>query len=217
MNLKTLLIAVVVAIAGIAGYTWMTRTPMAGMDHVAMSDSSAALRSTKGFEDAMGTMMKGMMVAPTGKPDLDFMQGMIPHHQGAIDMAEVVLKFGKDAEAKTFAESVIAAQTAEIATMKDWLRKTDAATLPASTEAAKENAAAMQGMMKAMMVPYTGDADRDFMAGMIPHHKGAVENARVALKYAKDPLVLKLANDIIAAQESEIAMMTDWLKRKGRL
>ena len=151
MNLKPLLIAGAVAIAGIAGYTWLNKMPMTGMDHSAMSDGPSAAESTKGFEAAMTSMMKGMMVAPTGKPDLDFMQGMIPHHQGAIDMAKVVLKFGKDAEVKTLAENVIKAQESEIAFMTDWLAKANTSTFVASPEATKQNADAMQVMMKSMM------------------------------------------------------------------
>ncbi|PJC12843.1 MAG: DUF305 domain-containing protein, partial [Comamonadaceae bacterium CG_4_9_14_0_8_um_filter_57_21] len=69
---------------------------------------------------------------------------------------------------------------------------------------------------KDMAVPLTGDADRDFLAGMIPHHQGAVDMAEVVLKYGKDPRVKKLAQDIITAQKKEIAMMQGWLKEKQK-
>jgi len=87
---------------------------------------------------------------------------------------------------------------------------------PASGQSAS-NAAYEQAnakMHKDMAVPLTGDADRDFLAGMIPHHQGAVDMAEVVLKYGKDPKVKKLAQDIIAAQKQEIAMMQAWLKEK---
>jgi len=88
---------------------------------------------------------------------------------------------------------------------------------PASKVKSASNTAFEQAnakMHKDMAVPLTGDADRDFLAGMIPHHQGAVDMAEVALKYGKDPKVKKLAQDIIAAQKQEIAMMQGWLKEK---
>ena len=68
-------------------------------------------------------------------------------------------------------------------------------------------------MHEAMDITYTGNADRDFVAAMIPHHQGAIDMAKVVLAFGKDPEVKKLAEDIIKAQEQEIAWMKSWLAK----
>ena len=62
---------------------------------------------------------------------------------------------------------------------------------------------------------YTGDADKDFVAHMIPHHQGAIEMAQVELKYGKDPELKRLARNIIKAQHDEIAFMRRWQAKHG--
>ncbi len=59
-------------------------------------------------------------------------------------------------------------------------------------------------------LPYSGDADRDFVTGMLPHQQGVADIAKVELKYGKDPAMRKLAQTILDAQESQMALMEQW-------
>lgn len=98
----------------------------AGHDMSAMNSSGGdTSMSTEAYKAAMDKMHKDMMMDYTGNPDVDFMRGMIPHHQGAIDMAKIELEYGKDPEVRKLAEEVIKAQEAEIKFMQDWLQKND--------------------------------------------------------------------------------------------
>jgi uncharacterized protein (DUF305 family) len=70
-------------------------------------------------------------------------------------------------------------------------------------------------MHKSMDIRFQGDADVDFVRGMIPHHEGAVEMAMVVLQHGKDPEIRKLAEDVAKVQETEFGRMKASLKKRG--
>jgi uncharacterized protein (DUF305 family) len=94
--------------------------------HGATSGTAAAQAdtpATKAYREANDRMHKDMDIQYSGNADVDFVRGMIPHHQGAIDMAKVVLQHGKDEQTRKWATDVIREQEREIAEMTEWLKK----------------------------------------------------------------------------------------------
>jgi len=91
---------------------------------IAISPFAAIAAPTDYYAPAMDKMHESMMtVKPTGNADVDFVRGMIPHHQGAVDMAKIELQYGKDTELRKFAQKVIDVQSDEIKMMQDWLKQ----------------------------------------------------------------------------------------------
>jgi uncharacterized protein (DUF305 family) len=79
--------------------------------------------STQAYREAARQMHAAMDLPMSGNADVDFARGMIGHHEGAIDMAQIVLEYGSDPELRQLAEEIIAAQEREVEFLKDWLAR----------------------------------------------------------------------------------------------
>jgi uncharacterized protein (DUF305 family) len=169
-------------------------------------DTSFMARS----DAAMTQMMTGMRITPSGDADRDFVALMVPHHQGAVAMAQAELRYGHNERLRSLAQEIIVTQQEEIAEMQ--LALAGAAAAP-STGGPDDAAlvtrcdAAMSRMMAAMRIKPANDVDRDFVALMVPHHQGAIDMAYEELSYGRSEPLRGLAQEIIATQEEQIAVM----------
>ncbi|MGV9771999.1 DUF305 domain-containing protein [Streptosporangium sp. NPDC003464] len=146
--------------------------------------------------------------------DVTFAQMMIPHHEQAVEMAELAEKRATDPEVKALAAEIKAAQDPEIATMTGWLSAWGKPATPEGGHGGHD----MPGMMTAedmakLQKAKGAEFDRMFAELMIAHHKGAVEMARTEQAQGAAPEAKALAGEIVTAQEAEIGQLQKILDR----
>lgn len=147
---------------------------------------------------------------PANQADIMFAAMMIPHHEQAIEMADVLLaKDGIDPQVTALAERIKAAQGPEIDLMQQWLDEWGVDEMPESMD---HGGMMGDGDMDALEQASGAEAERLFLEGMIVHHEGAIEMAEDELADGENQDALDLANDIIEAQSTEIAEMQGMLK-----
>jgi len=137
--------------------------------------------------------------------DAAFIDSMVVHHEGAVQMATELVENTERPELLAMADAIIATQSSEIAQMQAW-REEWFGDLAAS-EGMDMDMGAME-VSDDESIPY----DRRFLDAMIDHHKGAIAMAERALQDSERAEIRTLAEAIIAAQEAEVAQMEGWLR-----
>jgi uncharacterized protein (DUF305 family) len=166
-----------------------------------------------------GSINHNMDIGPADvNYDLRFIDSMIPHHQGALVMAQEAIQKSQRPELIKFAQGMVTEQQKEIAQMQQWRKQwyPQASATPIMWHAAMNGEMPMTAKHKQsmMMNMSLGKADagfdRRFLDSMIPHHQGAVIMGQDLLQKSQRPPMKKLAQNIIASQQAEIDLMTKW-------
>lgn len=160
----------------------------------------------------------------SGDIDQHFIVMMIPHHQGAIDMAELALTRAQHSEIKQLAEAIIRDQNREIEQMRTWYQAWYGTEVPEMMPGGMMGENSGQGVMEnqsmvgmhSMMIgeletlTNANDFDQEFIRQMIPHHQMAVMMAQMVLNTGTKPEIQELAQTIITTQTAEINQMQQW-------
>lgn len=190
-----------------------------GIDHSDLSDTAGGNTDDdnlknylKDQDSIMAEMMERMADIPhSGNASIDFLYGMIPHHESAIDMAESYLTYGgENSELKTLAENIIETQQKEITQMQDLIQKyQEDGQTDEDKEAAylEEYNQMFTGHSHHIDTAGTANVDQAFAEGMIMHHQMAVDMAKSILEYTDYEEIRSLSQGIIKVQEKEIEEM----------
>lgn len=219
MNNQTVLVAIIaLLIGGIGGYVIADKDKPFGnrgydtevFDSIpvgmySMSEGTM-MGNTVSDDDDYGIMggmnyMMDMMVSS----EREFIEGMIPHHQEAVDTAkEVIARGGSTSEIRQLVENIVVAQEAEIAEMKEWYQDWYG-------EPYTDKGKYMR-MMRELESLSGAELDRSFLQDMIGHHMGAIMMARSIQPYVEHDEIAELIQNIVSSQSAEIAQMRQMLR-----
>jgi len=173
----------------------------ADMDHDQMGHGSMGMGS--------GSTSRQMVTENGRYSDKAFIDAMVPHHQGAIEMAQVALKNAEHDEIVELSENIVSTQQAEIEELKS-IKREELGTSRVPMEMSPQQMQGMGVMVDPQMLANEEPFDRAFIDAMIPHHQSAIEMAQVAREKSDVPEITELAGNIISAQQAEIEQMEQW-------
>lgn len=172
---------------------------MRGMDHSKTDQSSGGTASGRLMENGKYSNER-------------FIDEMVPHHQGAVEMAEVALENAEHEEIKQLSENIVSAQESEIEELKD-IKQEEFGTSEVPMQMDEGQMEDMGMMADPQSLADEKPFDRAFIEAMTPHHRSAVEMAEVARKESGNPRIRELAGNIVEGQERELSQMQTWRER----
>ena len=144
--------------------------------------------------------------------DERFIDEMVPHHQGAVEMAEVALDNAEHEEIKQLSENIVSAQESEIEELKD-IKQEEFGTSEVPMQMDEGQMEGMGMMEDPQSLADEKPFDKAFIDNMLPHHKSAIQMANVALEESDNPRIKDLAGNIVEGQERELSQMQTWRER----
>lgn len=187
----------------------MSGSEMSGMNDSEMSGMSGMEETTE-MGEMQGMDMGSMLMDDNGEySDELFIDNMVPHHQAAIEEAEVALDNTDRPELRELAQNIVSSQESEIAELQQ-IKEEEFGTSETPMEMSDEEMEMMGMSMTPEELAEAEPFDRAFLDNMTPHHQSAIDMAQVALDNSDNPDIQRIAQEIITAQQSEIEQMQQW-------
>jgi uncharacterized protein (DUF305 family) len=175
-------------------------------------DKANGMSGMKGMDHGSGDMASGMLMRNGKYSDERFIDAMVPHHDGAVDMARVALKNAEHPEIKRLAENIVTTQRDEIKELKS-IKQDEFGTPRVPMDMSMGQMESMGMKTDPEDLASKEPFDKAFIDSMIPHHQSAIEMAEVARDKSDNPRIKELATNIVSAQKREISQMEQWRER----
>lgn len=169
--------------------------------------------------DAMHMPMMHAKFVKSGSIERDFLENMLPHHQGAVDSSKLLLQLSQNETLKKIASNIIKNQNAEISDFNILLSSNTLSSTKLDEKTyenfVKNEQEISEKMMRAMKenTDIAENFDQNYIKAMLAHHEGAIELSKQILALSKDKNIRKIASNIIKAQEKEVQEFNALLKK----